>query len=241
MSHARTISPSFFTDEELAELPFKTRLWFAGLWCQADREGRLEEKLKELKANIMPHDDVSPEKMLQLLSKPKKYSNKPFIYRYKINDKRYIQILEFHKHQKPHNTEANSAIPLSTDVYSMLYNIDKKDRKHRAGQLELVNGWLTVRKPLEILKGLKLYENYAQLLKRLPEMIPIWKQSCPGVDIELEIKKAHAWELENTKKRKIDKIKFLGAWMRRCQDRGSYGQKITNHPKGDSGKYEKYK
>ncbi len=233
--HQRDLKPSFFTDEELSYLPFETRIWFEGLWCQADRDGRLEEKLKELKANIMPHDNVDPEKMLELLSKPKKYSDKPFIYRYKVNNKRYIQILEFHKHQKPHNTEANSIIPLSKDIYDMIY---MKNSRRGATQLELQNGFVSVRKPLEILKGLKLYEENEQLLKRLPEMLLIWKEMCPGIDIANEIKRAHAWEFERPKQRKIDKIKYLGGWLRRSKDRGGNRNMQT---KTTEGKYDKYK
>lgn len=236
MSHIRDLNPEFFTDEELAELPFNTRLWFAGLWCQADREGRLEDKPKQLKTKIMPYDNIDPEKILQLLAKPKKYNNKPFIYRYSVKGKRYIQIVKFHRWQNPHHTEVHSIIPLSTEVYTELYNIDNKHKKRGVTQLELDNGYITVRQPLEVVKGLKLYEKNEQLLKRLPEMIPIWKQICPGVDIEHQIKVAHTWELENPRKRKNDKIRFLGSWMRRCQDRNPQGY----NPKTSGDKYDKF-
>ena len=179
--------------------------------------------------------DIDPEKILQLLAKPKKYNNKPFIYRYIVKNKRYIQIVKFHKHQNLHHTEASSVIPLSTEVYTELYNIDNKHSKRGAAQLELANGYITVRQPLSIVKGLKLYEKHEQLNKKIPEMIPIWKQVCPGINIEMEIKKAHAWELANPKKQKVDKIRFLGAWMNRCQDRPQGYQ-----PKTDGGKYDKY-
>lgn len=244
MSHIRDLKPEFFTDEDISNLEPLVRLFFQGLWTQADRQGRLPDRPKQLKTLILPYDTLDPNKALKTLAEPKEHSGKPFIYRYIANNCKYIQIVNWNKHQKPHNSEVNSIIPLSTEVYSMLYSIDKKDNKHSrhgATQLKLENGFVSVRKPLEILKGLKLYENYPQLLKRLPEMIPIWKQSCPGVNIELEIKKAHAWELENTKKRKIDKIKFLGAWMRRCQDRGGGYRQNTEQPKASQGKYEKFK
>ena len=40
----RLLKPGFFMNEELARLPVRARLLFAGLWCLADREGRLEDR-----------------------------------------------------------------------------------------------------------------------------------------------------------------------------------------------------
>ncbi len=49
--------------------------------------------------------------MLQLLTKPKTTSQRPFIIRYAIEGSNYIQILAWDKHQKPHSTEKESEIP----------------------------------------------------------------------------------------------------------------------------------
>jgi len=111
LARIRYLKPDFFKDEDIAELPFETRLVFAGLWCQADREGRLEDRPKRLKVEIMPYDDIDIEKQLQLLANSKKNSNRPFIVRYEINGEKYIQILNFSKHQKFHSTEKESEIP----------------------------------------------------------------------------------------------------------------------------------
>jgi hypothetical protein len=58
MARARNIKPSFFTNEELVELPFSTRLLFIGLWTLADREGRLEDRPKRIKMAIFPADNI---------------------------------------------------------------------------------------------------------------------------------------------------------------------------------------
>lgn len=39
MARARNIKPSFFKNEDLADLNPFDRLLFIGLWCLADREG----------------------------------------------------------------------------------------------------------------------------------------------------------------------------------------------------------
>src|SRR3990167_5958977 len=48
MPRARLLKPDFFNDEKMAELPFAARLLFQALWCEADREGRLEDRPQEV-------------------------------------------------------------------------------------------------------------------------------------------------------------------------------------------------
>lgn len=105
MARIRYIKPDFFLDDRLGELPFEQRLAFAGLWCQADRLGRLEDNPKKLKVVLLPYDDVNMHQILQSLNDHK------FIIRYQIEGKNYIQIINFLEHQKPHNTEKASTIP----------------------------------------------------------------------------------------------------------------------------------
>jgi hypothetical protein len=54
----RPLKPSFFKNELLAQCAFEWRLLFEGLWCLADREGRLKEELVKIKAEILPNDPV---------------------------------------------------------------------------------------------------------------------------------------------------------------------------------------
>ena len=99
------MKPDFFKDEDLGELPFETRLLFAGLWGIADKRGRLEDRPKRIKAEIFPYDEVDIEKNLDLLCQPKESSKQPFIKRYVIDGQKFIQIISWEKHQKPHHTE----------------------------------------------------------------------------------------------------------------------------------------
>jgi len=104
MARMRYLKPDFFFDDDLAELKYECRLFFCGLWCYADKAGRLEDKPKVLKAQIMPFDRVDPEKILNEL-------DLKFITRYTVNGRKYIQINNFLKHQKPHHTEKESILP----------------------------------------------------------------------------------------------------------------------------------
>jgi len=105
MARSRNIKHSFFQDAELLELPFEDRLLFAGLWTLADREGRLKDKPKQIKIEIFPADQVDVNESLERLS------SKGMIIRYCVDGKRFIQICNFRKHQKPHHKEVDSEIP----------------------------------------------------------------------------------------------------------------------------------
>ena len=67
MARARSLKPGFFMNEVLAEIEPLGRLLFQGLWCLADREGRLDYRPKRLKAEILPYDDCNVEAQLQAL------------------------------------------------------------------------------------------------------------------------------------------------------------------------------
>ena len=105
MARARNIKPSFFTNEDLVELSFETRLLFIGLWTLADRAGRLEDRPKRIKMAVFPADSVDVERSLADLEEAK------FIDRYEAEGKLCIQIINFLKHQNPHIKEAPSTIP----------------------------------------------------------------------------------------------------------------------------------
>jgi hypothetical protein len=102
---SRGIKPGFFKNEDLAELEFGTRLLFIGLWTMADREGRLEDRIRKIKIELFPADNVDIDAMLVQLH------GAGFVHRYVIDNKGYIQIINFKKHQSPHMKEPPSTIP----------------------------------------------------------------------------------------------------------------------------------
>ena len=102
---ARNIKPGFFKNDTLAELDFSGRLLFIGLWGIADRAGRLEDRPKKIKAEVFPYDEVNVDTFLGELARL------GFILRYEAGGARYIQIVNFDKHQNPHPREIPSNIP----------------------------------------------------------------------------------------------------------------------------------
>lgn len=107
MARSRNIKPGFFKNEHLAELDPLARILFAGLWTLADREGRLEDRPKRIKADVLPYDNCDIDTLLNSLAN----NQEQFIIRYEVNGERYIQIKNFLRHQHPHIKEQASIIP----------------------------------------------------------------------------------------------------------------------------------
>lgn len=105
MARIRTIKPQFFTSEDVTAQPPLARLLFAGLFTEADRDGRVEDRPRQLKTRLLPEDECDVDALLWSLSEGR------LIRRYESDGVRVIQILAFSKHQKPHPKEANSILP----------------------------------------------------------------------------------------------------------------------------------
>ncbi|HFV9182118.1 TPA: hypothetical protein ACIAHU_004781, partial [Yersinia enterocolitica] len=105
MARSRNIKPGFFTNDELAECSPYARLLFAGLWTIADKEGRLDDRPKKIKALVLPFDNVDCDELLQQLHQHS------FITRYSVDGGAYVQINNWKKHQNPHCKESASEIP----------------------------------------------------------------------------------------------------------------------------------
>jgi len=99
----RTIKPEFYMNDELAALPATTRILFTGLWGLADCEGRLEDKPKRIKLQVLPYDDVDVDAALQDLH------DAGFIFRYEIDGQALIEVINFKKHQRLSGSEAKSS------------------------------------------------------------------------------------------------------------------------------------
>lgn len=135
MGRSRNIKPGFFTNEFLGRLSPHARLLFIGLWTLADREGRLEDRPLRIKGQLFPYEDVDVDSCLNqlcgnvascmdqacsnveaTLSQDQPNVEAIFIVRYQVEGKRYIQIVNWKKHQTPHHKEVATQIP----PYSML-------------------------------------------------------------------------------------------------------------------------
>lgn len=130
MARARNIKPGLFSNEVIAELPAFDRLLFIGLWCLADREGRLEDRPKRIKMELFPCDTYDVSVGLCALSEH------GFIERYQVLDQSIIEIPAFKKHQRPHGTEKDSSLP---DKHGFLTVHDRKPNGVVTGTKKQIN------------------------------------------------------------------------------------------------------
>jgi hypothetical protein len=186
MGRIRYLKPDFFKDEDLATLPIATRLFYAGLWVIADKAGRLEDRPKRLKIEIFPYEEVDIEKCLNELAKPKT-SGKPYIMRYEVAGERFIQILNWNEHQKPHHTEKESKIPPTPIEKGMGMGMGKgmgMGSVHNPSE-KLDNGELTVKK-VEV-------DINSEWFKDL-------QKDFPSLNITDELNRFYKWEKDNPRK-----------------------------------------
>lgn len=106
MARSRNLKPSFFTNEQLAECSPLARILFAGLWTVADRAGKLHDKPRKIKAELLPYE-AGPDADAFL----SELAAVGLILRYEVGGERFIKITGFLKHQNPHPKEPPSEIP----------------------------------------------------------------------------------------------------------------------------------
>ena len=117
MPRSRNIKPGLFKNEILGDADPIYSLLFVGLWTLADKEGRLENRPKKIKAEIFPYRfDLDLSMALAWLM------DESFIVEYGIGGKSYFQINNWHKHQSPHHKEVKSEIPSIEQVEKLNEN-----------------------------------------------------------------------------------------------------------------------
>jgi len=102
---SRTLKASYFTSEQVASLEPLTRQLFQGLWCLADREGRLENRPLTIKARVLPFDNCDVATMLLEIERA------GLIALYEVDRRKLIQVVKFTTHQNVHPKEQPSELP----------------------------------------------------------------------------------------------------------------------------------
>ena len=103
----RNIKVGFWINEDIAKLSHTGRLLFIGLWCLADREGKLEYRPERILHELFGYDVKKPDINRELTV----ISRLGFVSLYQVAGSKYILIKNFLQHQHPHNTEAKSKLP----------------------------------------------------------------------------------------------------------------------------------
>lgn len=102
----RSIKPQFFLDSKILDLPPLARLLFIGLWCCADREGRMHYDPRELRRQVLPDETQSVfDEMFGALTAAN------LVRLYAVENSSYVDIPHFLAHQVPYHKEQPSIIP----------------------------------------------------------------------------------------------------------------------------------
>ncbi|MFW0776332.1 MAG: hypothetical protein ACN2B6_01250 [Rickettsiales bacterium] len=126
MARIRTVKPEFFTSESVCSVSPLARLLFIGLWCEADREGRLKWKPKTLKIRYLPVDNCHISEVAGELIEEK------MIIIYTVDDVEYCEIPAFKSHQVINNREKASELP--ERVSTRQPRVKAEGRKERKGK-----------------------------------------------------------------------------------------------------------
>lgn len=196
MPRIRSIKPEFFTDENLCQLSPHHRLAFEGLWCYADKQGRLKDRPGYLKTMILPYDNIDFNNLLTDLSKTNSGRGQPLINRYSVGGDNYIQVSNFAEHQRPHHTEKDSKLPAIPPL-SNGYKTGRQ-REGKEGKGTVYEERIVAYFDSKISNG----------------MIKVWREAHPTIDVQAEILKAKAWLFANQDKKQYSRFgRFLGNWM----------------------------
>ena len=108
MARSRNIKPGFFINEYLGTCDPLEALLFEGLWCLADKEGRLENRPLKIKGQIFPYRNLTTQEISRFI---RNLSSNGFLIEYTVDGIAYIEICNFIKHQNPHKNEKAAGIP----------------------------------------------------------------------------------------------------------------------------------
>lgn len=242
MARIRNIKPEFFLNETIAALPFQTQLCYIGLWTQADREGRLEDRPARLKASIFPyHAETDMDDLLDQLVKS------GFIIRYVAEGEHFIYIPKFRNHQCFSTLEKKQPIKTLpyTDSSQTIDRLKTVSRQADIGHRTYDEGRMT--------KDVGSYcpESAEQTSGRDESDPPVlefptngnvkswslrtsklheWESTYPGVDVLAECRKARQWVIDNRRKTATGMPKFLNGWLSRANDRGRPPNYQGNNP-----------
>lgn len=108
MARIRTIKPEFFRSRSLARCSRDARLTFAGMWCDADPNGRGVAEPRILKGAIWPlDDDITPDIIADHLDE----LSREHITIYAVDGETYYEVRNWEKHQAASYRQGESKFP----------------------------------------------------------------------------------------------------------------------------------
>lgn len=205
MARARLLKIGFFENEDLAQLPDKARLLFAGLWLLADRAGRLEDRPLRIRGQLFPYEMCDCNALLDQLA------GRGFVRRYRVGDQRLIAIPKFLTHQNPHVREPESKLPAfsqSLGSASASTVLEQGEHSSSPAVLDPVTRSGDGSDPVTVKTRPRktraadapepadfaaFYAAYPKKIKR-HEALKAWRQLSPDIDLQRRMIEALEWQ-----------------------------------------------
>jgi len=251
MARTRSIKPSFFKNEYLAECEPMARLLFVGLWTLADSQGRMEFRPLRIKAELFPYENCD---ILGLL---KQLADRGFVRAYESGDFKVLEIPTFGQHQRCHPDERDEGLP-APDEDGTTIVFPEQNAKPGNPTLEPGNPTLEpgnpqascAFNPLILLPSSSNAPSTPQRRRCSKQADPIrwsaesgwegitdadraeWSQAYPATDLPVELAKATQWLKANPRKaRKSNWRRWLTTvWLSNSQDRGGTHREPGKRP-----------
>ena len=215
MARIRTIKPEFFTSEDIVSMSPLARLFYIALWCEADREGRLEWKPRTLKLRYLPGDDCDISELADELI------GSGLIELYEVDGKVYAEIPSFKKHQIINNRESESQIPSRVEHASgtRQARVKAEGKEGREGKGREYSAEQQADSTPPVIK-IPLNDGSEHPVTQAD--VDEWAGLYPAVDVMQELRNMRGWAIANPKKRKTRSgvVKFINAWLASEQDKG---------------------
>lgn len=109
----RSIKPEFWRSEDIAALPWETRLVFIGLWSYVDDNGVGRDDERIIAAELFALDESLSESSVRIHDGLIQLQTAGLIARYTVDGRRYVHITTWAKHQKI-NRPSPGRYPLPT-------------------------------------------------------------------------------------------------------------------------------
>lgn len=220
MARIRTIKPEFFTSEDIVLLSPLARLLYIALWCEADREGRMQWKPRTFKMRYFPADDCDIERLCDELVMAELV---------KLYGDGYAYVPKFGVHQHLNPREAASQLPnphASARVIDASARVNapsvtrREEGKGKEGDRRVVDDDPSVSPAPPPVAEIPLADGseYVVTATKAEE----WSTAFPAVDVPQKLLQIRQWCLANPARRKTKRgvETFIVTWLGKEQDSG---------------------
>jgi hypothetical protein len=236
VARIRTIKPEFFTSEDIVSLSPMARLLYIALWCEADREGRLEWKPNTFKFRYLPADDCDVGELCdELIAR-----GLVVLYGQGLA---YIPKFSTHQHINPREAASNHPTPTGQSRENNASGtrgarVDDASGTRQARDSDAQGGREGKGKER---KEEKAGGGESSTVALIPlddgtdyavrqDSVDEFTAAYPRIDVAAELAKARAWCLSNPKNRKTRSgaQRFLNSWLSRANDRSAATSNVVD-------------